>query len=136
MSHPLNFAQKYKFDSLRQGITLEVSLRDGERFANVFAKIDTGAEVCLFAREVGESLGLQVDAGLPKRFSTLTGEFTAYGHELTLETLETIFFTTIYFAADDTLKRNLLGRQGWLQLVRLAIIDYDSEIYLSPYNEA
>jgi len=37
--------------------------------------------------------------------------------------------------ADFKLGRNILGREGWLQLVRLAIIDYDEELYLSLYND-
>jgi len=30
---------------------------------------------------------------------------------------------------------NLLGREGWLQKVRLAVVDYDSTLYISPYQE-
>ncbi len=59
----------------------------------------------------------------------------AYGHEVTLETLGIEFYTTVYFSEFKNLPRNLLGRQGWLRLVQLAIVDYDSEIYLSAYNE-
>jgi hypothetical protein len=41
----------------------------------------------------------------------------------------------VYFSEIENLPRNLLGREGWLQLVRLAIIDYDEVLYISPYNE-
>jgi hypothetical protein len=30
--------------------------------------------------------------------------------------------------------RDLLGRNGWLDRLRVAIIHYDREIYLSPYD--
>ena len=41
----------------------------------------------------------------------------------------------VYFAESDVVRRNLLGRQGWLQLIRLGIVDYNSELYLSLYDE-
>jgi hypothetical protein len=63
------------------------------------------------------------------------GSLIAFGHSVTLHTLGLEFDSVVYFAADYGLERNLLGREGWLQKVRLAIIDYDSTIYLSPYNE-
>jgi hypothetical protein len=44
------------------------------------------------------------------------------------------FDSVIYFSAMPNLRRNLLGREGWLQKVRLAIVDYDSTIYLSPFQ--
>jgi len=89
----------------------------------------------MFAREIGEDLGLDIEAGAPMTLETLTGKFIAYGHELTLDLLETQFYSTVYFPAERGLRRNLLGREGWLQLVRLAIIDYDEELYLSLYND-
>ena len=32
---------------------------------------------------------------------------------------------------EKTVRRSLLGRQGWLQLVQLGLDDYHSELYLS-----
>ena len=65
----------------------------------------------------------------------MTGVLTAYGHEVVLETLGLQLQTVVYFAESYEVKRNLLGRQGWLQLIRLGIVDYDSELYLSMYDE-
>lgn len=114
---------------------MEVALRRGSEVAFTSAKIDTGAHVCLFARRIGEDLGLDVEQGWRIELQTLAGSLTAHGHEVTLETLGLAFSTVVYFAEDANLKRNLLGRQGWLQLVRLAIVDYDSELYLSACDE-
>jgi hypothetical protein len=135
MPFHLTFAQKISYDSQAVGIPVEVGLRRGGEAAFTSAKIDTGAQVCLFARRIGEDLGIEVEKGWPIELQTLAGSLTAYGHEVTLETLGLTFSTVVYFAEDPYLKRNLLGRQGWLQLVRLAIVDYDSELYLSPYDE-
>lgn len=64
----------------------------------------------------------------------LAGGRTAYGNFVELETLELKVDTLVYFAADYALNRNLLGRQGWLQLIKLGLDDYRSEIYISPQN--
>jgi len=54
---------------------------------------------------------------------------------MVLQTLGLEFQTFVYFAKSYEVRRNILGRQGWLQLVRLGLVDYDSELYLSPYDE-
>lgn len=64
----------------------------------------------------------------------LTGSLEAFGHQVTLQTGELIFQSTVYFAKYPGVQRNLLGRQGWLRNLRLAIIDYDNLLYLSDYN--
>lgn len=135
MSFPLNFAQRYQYDSLEAGITLDTILRYGNEEFQCKAKVDTGAQYCLFKREIGEVLGIEIESGIKRDLGTLRGPLTTFGHELTLGTLGFFFDTTVYFAKDEGLPRNLLGRHGWLMLLRLAIIDYDAEIYLSRYDD-
>ena len=53
---------------------------------------------------------------------------------VTLSTFDLEFDSVVYSAVDYDLPRNLLGREGWLQKICLTVIDYDAEIYLSPYN--
>ena len=43
-------------------------------------------------------------------------------------------FIETYFAKYPGLPRNILGRQGWLRNLRMAVIDYDSLLYLSAYD--
>jgi hypothetical protein len=45
------------------------------------------------------------------------------------------FRSWIYFYKFSGHERNLLGRRGWLRNLRLAVVDYESLIYLSPYDE-
>lgn len=135
MPFQLSFTRREPYNSLASGISLETRLRFGELFINCDAKIDTGAEVCLFQRAIGEAIEIPIENGLKKQLETLTGVLTAYGHEVVLETLGLQLQTVVYFAESDEVKRNLLGRQGWLQLIRLGIVDYDRELYLSLYDE-
>ena len=135
MSFQLSFTRRETYSSLASGISLETTLRLGELFINCDAKVDTSAEVCLFQRAIGEALEIPIEKGVNKRLETLTGVLTAYGHEVMLEILGLQLQTVVYFAESYEVKRNLLGRQGWLQLIRLGIVDYDSELYLSMYDE-
>ncbi len=135
MPFQLSFSRREKYSSLSIGINIETTLRVGELFIDCEAKVDTGAEVCLFQRVIGEALEIPIENGVKKRLETLTGTLTAYGHEVILETLGVQFQTMVYFAEGDDVRRNLLGRQGWLQLIKLGLIDYDSELYLDLYDE-
>ena len=135
MPFQLSFSRREKYSSLATGIDLETTLRFGDLFINCEAKVDTGAEVCLFQRAIGEALEIPIENGVKKRLETLTGVLTAYGHEVVLELLGLQLQTVVYFAESDDVRRNLLGRQGWLQLIRLGIVDYDNELYLSLYDE-
>jgi hypothetical protein len=131
MHYQLAFNARSEYSLLETGITIEVNLRLGEETVLTQAKVDTGAQVCLFQREIGERLGLEIESGHFLLLDTLAGSLTAYGHEVKLYTLGLEFDSVIYFTANHGMKRNLLGREGWLQKVRLAVIDYDAVIYLS-----
>ena len=135
MPYQMSFTRREKYSSLATGINLETTLRSGNLFINCDAKVDTGAEVCLFQRAIGEALDIQIDQGVNKRLETLTGVLTAYGHDIILEVLGLKLQTIVYFAEGEEVKRNLLGRQGWLQLIKLGIVDYDNELYLGLYDE-
>ena len=135
MNHQLNFAARHSYNSLEIGITIKTTLHRGDSFAVCDAKVDTGSEFCLFARELGELLDFEIETGYEKRLTTLAGNLMAFGHSVELETLDLKFDSFVYFAADYSLNRNLLGRQGWLQLIKIGLDDYRSEIYISPNQE-
>jgi len=134
MAFPITFEIRKVYDSIEEGITIPTILILGDTIASFQAKIDTGSQVCLFQREIGEQLGIDIENGPRIKPGSLAGSLPAFGHSVTLHTLGLEFDSVVYFAADYGLERNLLGRDGWLQKVRLAIIDYDSTIYLSGYN--
>lgn len=134
MTAQFTFVDSYRYSDQEPGITLPVILRVGDQFANTTAKVDTGAEFCLFSREIGEKLGLQIESGSPLVMDSLAGKFETYGHEVIIQMRRTAIQSFIYFAKYPGLRRNLLGRQGWLRHLKIAIVDYDSLIYLSLYN--
>jgi hypothetical protein len=133
--YPFYFRTRYAYKPSDQGIGVPVSLSVGLETVKLFAKIDTGADYCLFERGFAEALLLEVERGTPSDFSTATGAFHAYGHELTLLALGVEIHALVYFFENPNIRRNVLGRNGWLNRVRLGLVDYDSLVYLSAYDE-
>lgn len=130
MSFPVEYQTKSRYQSLDTGVTIEAVLRYGDLETICVAKVDTGSQVCLFGRSFADALEIEIEHGYREVFSTLTGSVVAYAHEVELETLGLRFQSYVYFAESYAIRRNLLGRQGWLQLLMLGLDDYHSEIYL------
>jgi hypothetical protein len=133
--HSLTFDELYNYDTLKTGITLPVLLVSGEFETRVDAKLDTGASHSIFSRVHGENLGFDIESGELLTVSTVRDSFRVFGHELTVRFLELEFYTKIYFAEDETMRRSVLGRQGWLDRVKLGLIDYEGKLLLSSYDE-
>jgi len=128
------FAVSYHYGAKGPGLTIPLTISNGNRVVHVDPIIDTGASSCIFERKHADVLGLDVESGLLCRFRTATGYFDAYEHTVTLNTLGIEFESPVFFAADPTFTRNFVGRRGWLDRIRVAIVHYDQMLYLSPYD--
>ncbi len=135
MAEEISFDETYFYKTLKIGITVPTILRLNERLVEIEAKIDTGAENCIFERRHGETLGLEIESGAKKIFSTVTAPFITYEHELTINVLGIETISTVYFAKEESFTRNVLGRQGFLDRVKLGLIDYEGKLLLSAYGE-
>jgi hypothetical protein len=107
----------------------------GDVTVDVDAKVDSGSSFCIFQRFYGESLGLVIESGHSQRIGTATGSFIAYGHGITLTVMGIDFDAVIYFAADDDINRNVLGRHGFLDRVQLGLIDYEGKLFMSRFGD-
>lgn len=134
MTTQLTFTEEFFYKDDPTGITIPVMLSHGSNDIFVSAKVDTGAAVCLFSHENGLDLGLPVEQGIPAVLDSLGGSIPAFGHEVFIQTGDLSFQSVVYFAKYPNLSRNILGRQGWLRNLRMAVIDYDNLLYLSDYN--
>jgi hypothetical protein len=135
MSHQLTFEQLVNYDPGQPGISIEVTLSlNGDR-VSCEAKIDTGSTFCLFARKVGEDLGVDVENGIRRTVGTVTGNFVVYLHEVNLSLASCSFIALVGFAEDEAFQRNVLGRRGFLEQVILGLVDYEGKLYLSSHNE-
>jgi len=134
MSLELTFEKLVNYDIKKAGISLNVELRLGKSSSVLEAKIDTGSTYCIFERNYGEKLGLDIEAGEPQRIGTIVGSFLTFGHWITLIVENFTFDSMVFFAQDESHRRNVLGRNGWLDRVIIGINDYDGKLYLSHYE--
>ena len=131
----IEFGETYKYDTMLVGITVPVALFDGAESSAFKAKIDTGSSFCIFERKNGERLGIEIENGEETRISTATNDFTAYGHELTMFVLGIETCTKVYFVKEEWFTRNVLGRQGFLDRVKLGLIDYEGKLVFSVFDK-
>jgi hypothetical protein len=133
--HTLEFDKLFRYDRGADGIVIHVRLDSGNKQVEFDAKIDTAATYCVFEGTLGEDLGLNIESGIEQRFGTALGVFTAYGHQLYLEALGFRLEAYVFFASDSGMTKNVLGWRGWLDMLRIGIVDYDGELYLSRYDK-
>lgn len=134
MSRLLSFIVSRPFKTTAAGIEIPFEVERNGIIVSDFAKVDPGSKYCLFRREVGENLGLEVLDGEPIELSTLTDTFTAYGHWITLRTLDLEFDSFVLFHQAYDVKRNLLGRIGWLDNTHFALTMDDEMIHLNSFR--
>ena len=109
-------------------------MKSGENSVRLAASIDTGATFYIFRNELAEALGLDPAKATLKRFRTANSSFEAFGHEVEISVPGVTTFSTVYFFADASINKNVLGRVGWLDRVRLGLVDHDTTMYLAPYD--
>lgn len=131
MSYELSFARLLRYDTGKNGIEVPITLSQGQDELKLIAKLDTGSTDCIFQRFCGEEIGLKIETGFQKSFSTATGIFTVYGHTLTLKVLGAELETMVYFAEDPAFNRNVIGRNGFLNRVLIALNDYAGNLYFT-----
>ena len=134
MSYSLTFSTEHDY-SAEHAVSIPVKLLFGSNAVSLDAYVDTGSTFCIFKRGHAEMLGIDVESGSLLRVATVTGMFEAFGHELTLETFGTYFDVMVYFARPESFSRNVLGRRGWLDHVRLGLVEHSCKIYFSRYDD-
>ncbi len=133
MSETLTFEQTYLYNTLKSGISLTAVLLRGDNAVECEAKLDTGSSHCIFKRSHGELLGIDIENSAPISVATVTGSFAVHPHIIEIEVLGIRTESMVYFAADEMIARSVLGRAGWLDRVRLGLIDYEGKVLVSPY---
>jgi hypothetical protein len=132
--YTLTFEALHEYDAGDLGITVPVELSVGDESVKVTARLDSGSTFCVFRRARGEALGFDIESGTPQWISTATGSFLTYGHEDMLSGLGFQLDVMVFFAADESFNRDVLGRHGWIQQLKLGIVDYDGKLYVSKYD--
>lgn len=134
MSYQLSFTESVNYDAGQPSITVPSTLNVGLARVNCDAKVDTGSSNCIFARNLGEELGLDIETGLRLLVRTVTGTFVVYLHEVNLSLASFEFGSLVGFAEDQEFRRNVLGRRGFVEQIVLGLVDYEGTLYLSRYD--
>lgn len=133
--HQMNFPVRHRYPADGPGITVEVSLRSNGHEFRTPAKVDTGAEFCVFSRDIADAPEIDVESGHLQKMSTFAGVFDTYGHELSYSVLGHQFTGVLYcVAAQQEFARNVLGRHGWLDRLRVGIIDHGCYLLVAAYE--
>ena len=125
MAFRVSFSRRHSYAGPGDTITIPVVLYVGEERADLVASLDTGASYCLFQRKYAEVLGIEVERGVPMSFATANSRFEAFGHEVTIGTLDLEVHSLVFFFADANIVKNVLGRHGWLDRLNVGIVDHD-----------
>jgi hypothetical protein len=78
MSVQLTFRDHRRYETTDGAITIFTRLGFGDLSVNRVARVDTGATVCLFSRELADDLGIDVESGHRIDLRTLAGSLLAY----------------------------------------------------------
>ena len=132
--HQLSFTRLHSYAARDASITAQVALRSGAKVADLVASLDTGASQSLFENAYASELGIDLTSGVLTRFRTANSSFDAYGHEVEIDVLGIVTHSLVYFFAEPSIRKNVLGRGGWLDRVRVGLVDHDCEIYLARYD--
>lgn len=135
VAYTFTFLNKHSYDTTKTGITVPVELIHNSNVVQVDAKLDTGASFCIFERTYGEMLGLSIESGAPETGSTANSTFQVFGHWLKVVELDFQIEAMSYFAADERISRSVLGRRGFIDQIRLCLIEHDGELYVSKYDD-
>jgi hypothetical protein len=133
--YTVGYGSRYQYASTPLGIEVPIELHYSEESVRLRAKIDTGASFCIFQRAYAEILGIEIEEGQPQNFKTANGQFETFGHLLEIVCFDSRVESVVYFAADQGFNRNVLGRAGWIANHRLGIIDHDTTLFMSHYND-
>ena len=134
-AHSLEFDRRHSY-ALHSAITIPITLSSGgNNRVTLSAKLDTGSTYCIFEKRYADWLELEVTSGMPARIATATGSFVCYGHEATLSVFDLEWQAVLYFAEADDFTINVAGRVGFLDRLRVGIIDYEQLLYLGLYDQ-
>lgn len=133
--YTLTFDEKVEYADDAQGINLDVIIsKQTDNPVSVTVKLDTGSTFCIFQRFYAELLGIEVENGTRETIRTAKGSFTAYGHEIVIKFSNLEWEAVVYFAQDESFPVSVLGRNGFLNKINIAIIDYEQLLYLKSYD--
>lgn len=135
MAYTLIFDRQFFYNNEEDSISIETKIKYVDQETSFTAKVDTGASLCIFKREIAEELGIEVEnTEIAQRVRNANGNiFKVFGHFVTIEIGDFEFECLVYFA-EKFVAVNVFGKRGFLDKFRIAIDDNEGKLFLSEYN--
>jgi hypothetical protein len=134
--HSLAFSHLHTYPEY-PAITVPIILTsDLQTRVSLRPKLDTGSTYCIFEKRYAEWLDLDLTSGALTRIETPTGSFYCYGHELTVSVFDFEWQAIVYFAEFDAFRTSVVGRVGFLDRLKVGIVDYEQLLYLGLYDKS
>lgn len=131
----MDFAHQYLY-SASTVISLPITLTAGTgKLVDLTGIVDTASRFCVLRRDYAERLDLDLLSGVRQRILTAAGSFTAYGHELLIQLFDYQWEATVFFHEDEGFSRNILGRTGFLDHLKIGLVDYDQTLFIGLYED-
>ena len=130
----LEFNSRHLYEQ-HEEVSVPISLSASSSLsAGILANVDTGSTFCIFERVYADILGLDLASGVKQRIATATGSFYCFGHELTMSVFDLEWQAFVYFAEPESFNLNVVGRLGFLDRLKIGIVDYQKHLYLGVYE--
>ena len=101
------------------------TIKQTDNSISATVKLDTASTFCIFQRFYADLLGIEVKSGEREIIRTAKGSFTAFEHEIIIKFSNLEWEAFVYFAQDASFPVSVLGRNGFLNKINIAIIDYE-----------
>jgi hypothetical protein len=131
----LEFKTEHVYASAAVGIEVPISIKIGGPPIPLRAKIDTGAAFCIFEKGYADALEIDLGQCPIETLATAGGKIEVRKCTVTVTCFDWQFDASVGFYVDDGPRRNVLGRVGWLDHFRVAIIDNECRLFLSHFDD-
>ena len=135
-NYALGFSNLHNYSRFPAITVPIVLIADVNTSIDLQAKVDTGSTYCIFEKRHADWLDLDLTSGTLMRMETPTGSFYRYGHELIVSVFDMEWQAVVYFAEHEAFRTSVVGRTGFLDHLKVGIVDYEQLLYLGLYDEA
>ncbi|OGK25304.1 hypothetical protein A3F58_02385 [Candidatus Roizmanbacteria bacterium RIFCSPHIGHO2_12_FULL_37_9b] len=104
---------------------IEVYLSSGNKTANIFTLVDSGASISVFTTEVAKQLDIKVEKGKETYLGGVGGRIKGYIHNLQLKISKKEITAPVIFSHEYLVSFNLLGRDGVFKHFRIQFEEKD-----------
>jgi hypothetical protein len=126
--------KKYRLGVIRPIIPLKIAYGNKSIVQEVL--VDSGADLCLFDAEVGESIGIAIEQGERRVFAGVNADLqTAYVHPITINISGWNYNIHAGFVRNFAPVYGIVGQHGFFHLFSVKFTYQKEEIEIKPVGE-